>query len=300
VPPSKTGWRPGGKKAQGHLGGAFLAWALEAFAGYVAVDELSEGPYCVRSAVDNRQDKRVLYAVLDHDPNHGDIEAFLGRLTTALDERSLSLKGITTDGSALSPEPIRTVFGEVPPQLCTFHVIKDLPKGVLKAVATARERLAQSKPKFKRGRPSSTDKAARRFVRTSKARQQKISAWFTHRFLCVQRRRTPSERKRFVCITRGLPQWRKLREIMDHLYALFDRRCRTQTARGKWKKLRQWVSRCTWSGATLQKGFSPHLEQALTFLDDKLFPATSNAVERGNRRHRKRQKSVYRVRSKAC
>jgi hypothetical protein len=44
----------------------------------------------------------------------------------------------------------------------------------------------------------------------------------------------------------------------------------------------------------------PYLEQALTLLDDTLLPATSNAVERGNRRHRKRQKSVYRVRSKVC
>src|SRR5688500_12797185 len=51
---------------------------------------------------------------------------------------------------------------------------------------------------------------------------------------------------------------------------------------------------------TLKKVFSPNLEQALTFLDDKLLPATSNAVERGNRRHRKMQKSVYRVRSKVC
>jgi hypothetical protein len=38
------------------------------------------------------------------------------------------------------------------------------------------------------------------------------------------------------------------------------------------------------------------LDKALTFLDDKLLPSTSNAVERGNRRHRKRQKTVYRVR----
>src|SRR5262245_5993487 len=60
LPPSKPGWRPGGKKAQGHMGGAFLEWALEAFSGYAAVDELYEGPYCVLSAVDNRQYKRVL------------------------------------------------------------------------------------------------------------------------------------------------------------------------------------------------------------------------------------------------
>ena len=87
---------------------------------------------------------------------------------------------------------------------------------------------------------------------------------------------------------------------MEHIYALFDRRCRTQTALGKLRKLRQWVKRFTWIGETLKKVFSPTLEQALTFLDDKLLPATSNAVERGNRRYRKMQKSVYRVRSKVC
>jgi hypothetical protein len=87
LPRSKIGWRQGGKKAQGHIQGTFLEWALEAFSGYVAVDELYEGPYCVLSAVDNRQYKRVMYAVLDHDPIHDAIEAFLGRLKTALDER---------------------------------------------------------------------------------------------------------------------------------------------------------------------------------------------------------------------
>jgi hypothetical protein len=254
----------------------------------------------VLSAVDNRQYKRVMYEVLDHDPNHDDIVAFLGRLKTALDDRDLVLQGITTDGSSLYPDPIRKVFGEVPHQLCTFHVIKELTKGILKAVARERERLAKSKPQLKRGRPSSKDKAARRLARKSKYTQQKISDLFQDRFLFVTRRLTPSERKRLLYITRGLPQLRTLREIMEHVYALFDRRCRTQTALGKVKKLRQWVKRFTWIGDTLKKLFAPTLEQALTFLDDKLLPATSNAVERGNRRHRKMQKSVYRVRSKAC
>lgn len=39
------------------------------------------------------------------------------------------------------------------------------------------------------------------------------------------------------------------------------------------------------------------LEKALTFLDDRLLPATSNAVERTHRRYREMQKSVYRVRT---
>ena len=50
-------------------------------------------------------------------------------------------------------------------------------------------------------------------------------------------------------------------------------------------------------GQILTKLRSPHLDKALTFLDDKLLPSTSNAVERGNRRHRKMQKTVYRVRT---
>ena len=51
-----------------------------------------------------------------------------------------------------------------------------------------------------------------------------------------------------MAITRGLPPLRKLRAIMEHLYALFDRRCHTQTALGTLKKLRQWVKRFTWIG----------------------------------------------------
>jgi hypothetical protein len=280
--------------------GAFLEWALVAFSGYAAVDELYEGPYCVLSAVDNRQYKRVMYEVLDHDANHDDIEAFLGRLKSALDERQLVLKGITTDGSPLYPEPIRKVFGEVPHQLCTFHVMKELTQGILKAVARERERLGQTKPKLKRGRPSSKEKEARRLARKSKAIQQKISDLFQGRFLFVKRRLKPSERTRLLSITRSLPHLRKLREIMDTIYALFDRRCRTQTALSKLKQLRHWVKRFKWIGDTLKKVFSPNLEKALIFLDDKWLPATSNAVERGNRRHRKMQKSVYRVRKQSC
>ena len=146
------------------MDGAFLDWALEDVSGYVAVDALYEGPYCVLAAVDNQRYKPVRYAVLDHDPTHEDIEAFLGRLKTAVDARDLALHGITTDGSALSPEPMAKVFGAVPHQLCTFHGIAALVKGVLRAVAAERERRAKSTPTVKRGRPASKDNAARRLA----------------------------------------------------------------------------------------------------------------------------------------
>ena len=222
----------------------------------MAADELYEGPYCVLSVVDNRCYKRMLYAVLDHDPTPNDITAFFERLKTALTHRDLTLKGITTDGSPLYPEPIRTVFGAVPHQICTFHVLKELTQGVRRAVAAERQRLAQSQPQLKRGRPASKEKTARRLARKSKQIQEKIRGLFQGRFLFVKRRLKPSERKQLLSITRGLPQLRTLREIMEHIYALFDRRCRTQTALGKLRKLRQWVKRFTWIGDTLKKVFS--------------------------------------------
>ena len=48
--------------------------------------------------------------------------------------------------------------------------------------------------------------------------------------------------------------------------------------------------------------YSPNLEKALTFLDDKLLPATSNGCNgagKSSARHCKMQKSVYRVRTQA-
>ena len=99
-------------------------------------------------------------------------------------------------------------------------------------------------------------------------------------------------------LTRGLPQLRTLREIMEEVYRLFDRRCKTETALKKLERLRRRVRRFKKLGKTLNKLKSPTLEKALVFLDDRLLGATSNAVERSNRRFRKAQKSIYSVRTK--
>jgi hypothetical protein len=264
------------------------------FSGYIAADELYDGPFCVLSIVDNHTFKRLIYEVLDHDPTHDDIRAFSRRFQDILEARGLTLAGITTDGSPLYPVPIAEVFGPIPHQICQFHVLAELTKGVLKAVAKARKSLAATLPKRGRGRPS---KATERLADQRKRIQAKISALFQHRHLFVQRGLTASERTTLRRITRGLPHLRALREIMNEVYRLFDRRCRPQTALSKLARLRRPVRRFKKVAQTLKKLFSPNLEKALTFLDDSLLPATSNAVERGNRRHRKMQKTVYRVRT---
>jgi hypothetical protein len=273
----------------------YLNWALADFSGYIAADELYDGPFCVLSIVDNRTFKRLLYQVLDHDPDHKDIEAFLRRFEQALQQRGLTLSGVTTDGSPLYPEPLRAVFGDVPHQLCEFHVLKELTKAILRAVAKVRKTLAGRRPTGKRGRPSTP--AAKRAVRQRQRLQQKIADLFEHRHLFVQHELTLTQRRTLQRVSRGLAQLRTLRTLMEEVYRLFDRRCRTDTALAKLAKLRQRIRRFKQVGKVLSKLQSPNLDKALVFLDDKLLPSTSNAVERGNRRHRKMQKTVYRIRT---
>ena len=234
--------------------------------------------------------------MLDHDPTHTDIQSFFERFQAALDARGLSVRGITTDASLLYPVPVAEVFGPVPHQICAFHPLAAITKAVLKAVAQVRKALAAQMPKLPRGRPAS--KQAKQKARGKHKLQKKLTDLCDHRYLFVQHSLSPADRKTLARISRGHKHLRALREIMEEVYRLFDRRCRSQTALEKLAKLRQRVRRFKQVGQSLQKLFSPHLEKALTFLDDKLLPSTSNAVERGNRRHRKMQKTVYRVRTK--
>ena len=295
LPPSRTGSRRRGKKASERAEHEYLNWALCEFSGYIAADELYDGPFCVLSIVDNCTFRRLIYEVLDHDPTKKDIERFFTRFKAILEARGLILRGITTDGSPLYPEPIAQVFGEILHQVCEFHVIAELTKAILKAVAKTRKAIKAKMPKLSRGRPAT--KQAKRAAQRQKRLQKKLAELFDQRLLFVQHHLTLAERKTLTRITRGLGQLRTLREIMDEVYRLFDRRCRTQTALAKLGKLRRRVRRFKKVGKSLRKLFSPNLDKALTFLDDSLLPSTSNAVERGNRRHRKMQKSIYGVRT---
>lgn len=248
------------------------------------------------SIVDNRTYKRLDYEVLDHAPTHQDVRKFFGRVASTLEQRGLEVKAITTDASTLYPVPIAQVFGDVAHQVCQFHVLKEITKAVLRALAAVRKQLEASKPKLGRGRPSGKKK--QRIARQRQRLQAKIGDLFEHRHLFVRRSLTSAQKKTLVRITRGQQQLRSLRSIMDEVYARFDRRCRIPKALGKLRRLRQRVRRFQSLGHRLKKLFSPNLEKALTFLDDRLLPSTSNAVERSNRRHRKMQKTVYRVRTR--
>jgi hypothetical protein len=298
LPPSRIGSKRRGNKGTQQVEGPYLDEALADFSGYLAADELYDGPFCVLSAVDPHQQRRLLYEVLDHDPTGEDLLYFLARLHDEIRKRGQVVLGITTDASPLYPLPIRLALGAVPHQVCEFHIKKELTKAVLRILAGYRKRLAAQKPTLPRGRPAKSKKARRRRQR-AKAIEQRIRELFEHRHLFVRRHLGTAERDLLRRLTRQDGWLRVLRAILDEVYRLFDRRCRTGTALAKLAGLRRRVRRYGSLGKILDKLNSPNLEKALTFLDDKLLTATSNAVERGNRRVRKMQKTIYRVRTQA-
>jgi hypothetical protein len=183
----------------------------------------------------------------------------------------------------------------VPHQVCEFHVIKEITKAILHALASVRKRMRAEVPKRRRGRPAKTGRAA---AGKAARKEKRVSDLFESRHLFVRHQLSPSQKRELDALTRGLPRLRVLRGIMDEVYRLFDRRCKAATALAKLETLRKRVRRFKSLGRSLDKLKSPTLEKALVFLDDKLLPSTSNAVERGNRRFRKAQRAVYGVRTK--
>jgi hypothetical protein len=273
----------------------YLDEALVNFSGYLAIDEVYDGPHCILSVVDNRRYNRLACRVLDHDPTHKDMRAFLGEFKEQLTKRHLTVRGITTDGSPLYPKILKELWPDIPHQVCEFHVLKEITKAVLRALAKLRKEMKTHIPNRRRGRPKKLDQAQTRRI---KRLQQRVAELFEHRYLFVRHHLSAAQKKQLKKLSRGQPQLRALREIMDEVYRLFDRRCKKATALARLTKLRQRVRRFKRLGRALAKLNSPLLEKALLFLDDKLLGATSNAVERSNRRFRKAQQSIYSVRTK--
>ena len=235
--PFRTGLKQRGEKSRQRITTEYLDGVLADFSGYIAADELYDGPFCVLSIVDNRTFKRLIYEVLDHNPTHEDMRTFFHRFHMELDQRALTLRGVTTDGSPLYPEPLALIFPGVAHQICEFHVLKEINREILKAVTQVRREIKKNLPKLKRGRPSSC--TARKAVCRKKKQEDKISDLFEHRYLFVQHLLSCRDKKMFSRITRGLPNLRNLRLIMDQVYQLFDRRCRTETALEKLAVLRR-------------------------------------------------------------
>jgi len=272
----------------------YLDEALANFSGYLTIDEVYDGPFGILFVVDNRRYHRLAFRVLDHKPTRKDVLAFLTEFKEQLDKRGLKVVGITTDGSSLYPKVLKKLWPNEPQQSCEFHVKKELVQAVLRALAQLRKQMKAKLPNFRRGRPSQEQQ---RQARRLKRGKQRVAELFKHRHLFVRHHLSTGQRKLLRKRQRGQRQLRALRQVMDEGYRLCDRRCQRATALRRLDQWRKRVRRLKRLRRALAQLNSPNLDKALVCLDHKDLGATSNAVERANRRFRKAQKSIYRVRT---
>ena len=80
-----------------------------------------------------------------------------------------------------------------------------------------RKQLAAQEPKLPRWKPATPK--AKRAARRRRHLRRKIGDLFEHRHLFVRRQLTPSERRMLQRISRGLPQLRALRQVVEEISA---------------------------------------------------------------------------------
>ena len=157
----------------------------------------------------------MLSDVVDHEPTHADLRAFLRRRPMALAARDWTLRGIPPAGAPLSPPPLAAVLRGGPQQRCQWHVVQDSGTAVGHAGAHARTRLAAQPPQVPRGRPR--PQAAQQAARTTKRLAAPGAAWFASRELFVPRHLHTTARKTLGRVSRGLPQLPAWRAIMEQV-----------------------------------------------------------------------------------
>jgi hypothetical protein len=273
-----------------------LDQALRDYSGYIAVDELYDESHGIVSIVDNRKFQRLMCRVLGEKVDQSDILELLKQFKQELDQRKLPLAGITTDGSNLYPAAIKEVFGEVPHQVCRFHVAAMIAKAAREAVVKLYKQRVASLPKLKGGRPRRDEQERAQQVREQKEQLLKL---YRSRYTLVARTPDPQKLKEAMELLKPYPEIASIRDIMQQYYGLYS--CPdTLAALAKLTGIRQQAAQLQdhkLPGPLLSALNGPCIEKSLVFLDHPDLPSTSNAVERSNRRYRKMQKNIYRVRS---
>ena len=158
-------------------------YVLERFSGTLCVDEIHLGPYTLLLATDPLADLPVGFALVKtNDEQH--MSRFLRNLATG----GLQPEVVISDGSALYPELLATIWKEARHQLCVFHLLRDVLDKVLDGVRRlrrAQERRGKAGRKRRRGRPSASQKARRQ--RRGPSHREKAKFIGRHRFLIVKR-----------------------------------------------------------------------------------------------------------------
>ena len=90
-----AGWSRRGKKID--LQQAYEPWIVEHFSGYLCIDEIYDGPYCIFYAVDPVLRNWVAFQI-----SAAGTEAECRRFLGYLADMGLKVQGVTTDGCHVS------------------------------------------------------------------------------------------------------------------------------------------------------------------------------------------------------
>jgi len=270
------------------------AWqtrALENFSGQIAVDELYDGPYYILRAVDPLNDTELDWFIGEGSPDKEDIRAFLAGLKNLGFEPEV----VATDGSTLYPEVIKTLWPDAKHQRCVFHFLMAVNL-LLGTAFWAAYKTMPTPPKRKAGRPRK--RGRKRLDKQKKENRRTVRAV---RYLFLKRRLSDDERALLDAAIALCEPLGELRRFVEALHALFGPRTQGRQAALDVRD----VLLADEDFAAIE-ALAPILKQ---LTDDGLFDKliayqdwenaakTSNAPERKNREHRRRQKRHYRVRS---
>lgn len=266
--------------------------AVRRFSGVLILDELYDQSYALVTATDPKQEQPLCYFLTSKGVTKKEIRRLLHRLRSV----GIDPSTVITDDSALYPEPLRQVFPRAWHQLCLFHYTMHITDAVLTGLRCYRKTLPKKRQRrrgrpSKRGRPRSSRPLPRTLLRLQ-------------RHLIVKRREnmTAEEAQKLDEMLALQPKVRVLRDFMDEYYAVFDRdggSLRRARLRRTLLLQKPRYRRCRWLKSALALLADDHdFDRVIGFLrDPDGSEATSNHVERTNRRYRKRQKIHYRLRS---
>jgi len=251
------------------------------------------------SVVDNVLCRRLTCEVLPRKVTQAHVTDLLGRVRETLEGRGLRVDGVCTDGSHLYPAALARVFPQATHQVCRFHAIAGVLLGAAKTVRRLYRHYKKNLPRLGHGRPRCDQ---RERVQDLRRQEERLADLYRKRQLLLRRELDEAQDKDLRELCEHYPLLKGLRELVVELYGLYQCPAR-DAAMTKLRQLREQAKRHEESlgAAELLSALNgPTLEKSLVYLDHRHgpapAPATSNAVERSNRRFRKMQKGVYGVR----
>ena len=283
---------------RGFDGNAFRKQVLEQFSGTLCIDEIYLGGHIVLMASDPISDNPIGCTIASrNDAQH------MRRFMQNLKNRGFEPQTVVSDRSNLYPGTLELVWPEAQHQLCVFHVIAELNKLVLKAVAAVRSELKPEKLKSGAGRPKEKQRHTARAKKIKQQRRQ-TKMLFRHRYLFVSKRSnlTTSQKKTLDQLLTYSPVLKTLRNFTDDVYRMLSLRRSTQKAWKIWRRIRcvKKYLQNSWLAKAVKIFSKENVNKLLPYLDQPLElrtkVRTNNHVERCNRKIRYLEKVRYKWR----